>query len=409
MTGHVRKRGERSYELKYEVGADPLTGKRRVRYASFKGTKKAAAIELARLIAEQAAGNGVDPTKATVAEFLATWLADWAKQNVSPLSFQHYEQMIRFYIVPRIGALPVQKLKPQHIQSLYAGLGRDGGKGRRPLSPRTVSNVHGLLKRALGHAQKWATISTNPAESVDAPSVPNSEVEILTEQQIAHFLNGSVGHELRSLFVFLLGTGARRSEGLALAWRDLDLDRGVVTIRASLEHVRPDKQMRRKEPKTRAGRRSVTLSPWLVAELRAHRARQQEQRLYLGMGRAPDDSPVFALWDGSWRTPNSASTAWSRLADELGFPEITLHALRHTHVSSLIAAGADVVTVSRRIGHANPTVTLSVYSHLFRNTDQVAADITEAMFRKAAGGNPGMRTDQPIDINECSKNCSLLR
>ncbi len=166
-------------------------------------------------------------------------------------------------------------------------------------------------------------------------------MEILTEQQIAHFLNGSVGHELRSLFVFLLGTGARRSEGLALAWGDLDLDRGVVTIRTSLEHVRPAKQMRRKEPKTRAGRRSVTLSPWLVAELRAHRARQQEQRLSLGMGRAPDDSPVFALWDGSWRTPNSASTAWSRLADELGFPEITLHALRHTHVSSLIAAGAD--------------------------------------------------------------------
>ncbi len=106
------------------------------------------------------------------------------------------------------------------------------------------------------------------------------------------------------------------------------------------------------------------------------------------MGRAPDDSPVFALWDGSWRTPNSASTAWSRLADELGFPEITLHALRHTHVSSLIAAGADLVTVSRRIGHANPTVTLSVYAHLFKNTDQVAAEITEAMFRKAAGGNP---------------------
>ena len=65
-----------------------------------------------------------------------------------------------------------------------------------------------------------------------------------------------------------------------------------------------------------------------------------------------------------------------------------MHALRHTHVSSLIAAGADVVTVSRRIGHANPTVTLSVYAHLFSNTDQVAADITEAMFRKAAGGNP---------------------
>lgn len=385
--GHIRRRGERSWELKYEAGGDPLTGKRRIRYASFKGTKKDASVELARLIAEHAAGNGVDPSRATVGEFLATWLKDWAKQNVSPLSFQHYEQMVRFYIVPHIGAVPVQKLRPQHIQSFYAGLGRSGGKGGQSLSPRTVRNVHKLLKRALGHAQKWATIAVNPVDAVDAPTVPDSEVQILNEEQIATLLSGSAGHELRPLFIFLLGTGARRSEGLALAWNDIDLDRGNVSIRSSLEHVRKG-GMRRKEPKTRAGRRLVTLSPWLIAELRSHRLRQQELRLQLGLGRLPDDAPVFGRWDGSWRTPNSVSAAWSRLAADLGFPEITLHALRHTHVSSLIASGADVVTVSRRIGHANPSITLDIYSHLFGNTDQVAADITEAMFRKAAGGNP---------------------
>jgi integrase len=170
-------------------------------------------------------------------------------------------------------------------------------------------------------------------------------------------------------------------------WRDLDLERGVATIAASLEQLAADK-IRRKEPKTRAGRRSVTLSPWLANELRSHRVRQQEQRLALGMGRTPDDSPVFAQWDGRWRTPNSVTMAWARLADELGFPNVTLHALRHTHVSQLIASGADVLTVSRRIGHGDPAITLQVYSHLFRNTDQVAADITEAMFRKASGGNP---------------------
>jgi integrase len=97
---------------------------------------------------------------------------------------------------------------------------------------------------------------------------------------------------------------------------------------------------------------------------------------------------VFAFVDGSWRSPNAITSAWARLADELGFPEVTLHALRHTHVSQLIAAGADVVTVSRRIGHGNPSITLSVYAHLFGSSDQTAADITEAMFRKAAGGNP---------------------
>ena len=87
-----------------------------------------------------------------------------------------------------------------------------------------------------------------------------------------------------------------------MIWKEIDLERGTVVISASLEQLRADK-LRRKEPKTRAGRRSVTLSPWLVAELRVHKLRQQEQRLSLGMGRAPDDLPVFASWDGSWRTP----------------------------------------------------------------------------------------------------------
>jgi integrase len=380
MAGSIRRRGTQSFELKYDVGTDPVTGKRRTRYVAFKGTKKAAEVELARLIAGHASGNGVDPTKATVAEFLMTWLNDWAKPNVSPLTAVQYEMLTRRYIVPHVGNIPVQKLRAQHVQSLYAALGRNGGLDGRALGPRTVGHVHKVLRRSLGHAKKWGTIATNPVEDVEAPTVPHSEVQILTEEQITQLFTATADRELGSLFRFLLGTGARRAEALALTWRDLDLDRGVATIKANLEQVRD--HVRRKEPKTRAGRRSVTLSPWLVAELRAHRLRQQEQRLSLGLGRTPDDAPVFGLWDGSWRTPNSVSIAWARLADELGFPAVTLHALRHTHVSQLIAHGADVVTVARRIGHGNASITLKVYAHLFGSNDQTAADITETMFRK---------------------------
>jgi integrase len=213
MTGHIRKRGERSWELKYSLGTDPLTGERKTRYHSFRGSKRAAEIELARLIAEHASGNGVDPTKATVGEFLATWLADWAKQNVSPLTSANYEMITRRYIVPHIGKVPIQKLRPQHLQSLYARLGRDGAGNGCPLAPRTIARVHKLLNRALGHAQTWATITTNPATVVSSPPAPHSEVQILSEEQIALLLKATEGRELRPLIVFLLGTGARRCAG----------------------------------------------------------------------------------------------------------------------------------------------------------------------------------------------------
>jgi integrase len=99
------------------------------------------------------------------------------------------------------------------------------------------------------------------------------------------------------------------------------------------------------------------------------------------MGRAPDDSLVFARWDGSIRAPHWLTQKFSLAADGLGI-DCTLHALRHTHVSQLIAAGMDILTISRRLGHASAAITLRVYGHLFTNTDAKAAEIIEAAFAK---------------------------
>jgi len=130
-------------------------------------------------------------------------------------------------------------------------------------------------------------------------------------------------------------------------------------------------------PKTRHARRNVSISPWLVAELRAHRVRQQERRLSLGQGKATPDDLVFARWDGKTRSPHWLTQKFAALKFDC-----TLHGLRHTHVSQLIAAGLDVLTISRRIGHAKPAITLDRYGHMFKNTDARAAEIMEAAFRR---------------------------
>jgi Phage integrase, N-terminal SAM-like domain len=111
MTGHIRRRGARSFELKFDLGTDPVTGKRRIRYASFKGTKRDAEIELARLIAQNAAGQGVDPSKATLAQFIERWDRDWASVNVGRKTLERYRQICELYVVPHIGSIRVQKLR----------------------------------------------------------------------------------------------------------------------------------------------------------------------------------------------------------------------------------------------------------------------------------------------------------
>jgi integrase len=256
--------------------------------------------------------------------------------NVSPKTLERYKQLLRLYVRPHLGSFRIQKLRAVHLNELYATLMRSGGSERGPLAPRTVGHVHRVLHRALGHAATWGVIAQNVASLVTPPRVPEAEIQIITEEKIGTILRHLEGRSLRPVISFLLGTGARRGEALALRWGDIDFQKNVVRIERSLEQTKGS--LRIKSPKTKHGRRSVTISPWVAAELRSHRARQDERRLALGMGRAPDESPVFARWNGEFRDPNRLSQDFAAVMDTLGI-DCTLHGLRHTHVSQLIASG----------------------------------------------------------------------
>jgi integrase len=132
-----------------------------------------------------------------------------------------------------------------------------------------------------------------------------------------------------------------------------------------------------KAPKTRAGRREIAIPPSVVVEIRAQRRRQQEQRLAPAMGSASGEDLIFGRQDGKLWAADSLTIDWVHTIRRSKLPVVTLHALRHAHVSQLIASGPEVVTVSHRIGPSNPTVTLNVYSRLFGNTDERASNAVE--------------------------------
>lgn len=140
--------------------------------------------------------------------------------------------------------------------------------------------------------------------------------------------------------------------------------------------------LRFKSPKTHNGKRTISIPPFIVAELRAHIAKTQESRLALGLGRANRDDLLFPRWDGEVRSPHWLTQKFALAMAALKIEGVTLHSLRHTHASQLIASGMDVLTISRRLGHGSPAITLAVYGHLFGNTDAKAAEIMEAAFGK---------------------------
>lgn len=165
---------------------------------------------------------------------------------------------------------------------------------------------------------------------------------------------------------------------MALRWSDIDFQGATLRVYRSLQQTRAGLAF--KSPKTAAGRRKMGLRSVAVEALRDHRRAALKLCLALSLGRMSVGSPVFGNPDGSPRSPHSVSNAWSRAVKRLGLPKVTFHALRHSHASALIAGGLDVVSVSKRLGHGSPAVTLSVYSHLFTNTDEEAVAVIDDVF-----------------------------
>jgi integrase len=373
MTGHIRRRGERSWELKFDRGRDPSTGERKIAYQSFKGTKREAQAKLVELIAAANRGAYVEPAKITVADFVRARIAQWeaAPDGITARTAQRYRELTEHQIVPHLGAKKLQKLTRLDIEAWHNSLHQSG------LAARTIGSAHRVLHRALRDAEVDALVVRNVCRLKRAPKTPDADVAIVTD--IPGFVAKIRGTALYVPALLALVTGMRLGEVMALRFSNVDLDKKTVHVREALEATTVH-GIRIKAPKSRAGRRDVTLPDIAVAALSEHRRQMLETRVRLGLGKLPDDALLFATLDGRALHPGSISMQWGRIAASIGFPEITFHALRHTHASHLIASGVDIVTISKRLGHAKPDITLRVYAHMFHADDHKAAAVVDAAF-----------------------------
>jgi integrase len=375
MKGHIRQRSPGHWAIVLDL--HDRSGRRRRKWHSFRGTKREAERECARLITEMADQVYVERDRKSLNQFLDAWETDWVPVNVSPRTAERYSELLRLYVRPRLGDKPLQAIRPEDLNGLCADL-------HHRLAPLSVRQVYRLLHRIFGHALKWGAVKRNVVSLVDSPKVPHSEAAALLTSEVPQMFAALRGTPLFSVAVVALGTGLRRGELLALRWQDADLDAGVLRVERSLEQTR--KGLRFKSPKSARSRRNVTLAPAVVAELRNCWKAALELRLALGQGRPPSDALVFCGWDGTPIRPTSLSDRFGIAMKKAGLPRITLHSLRHTHASQLIASGMDVVTVSRRLGHASAAITLNTYSHLITPTDRAAEIVQSALVSAGIDG-----------------------
>jgi integrase len=369
VRGNITRRGRHSWRLKYDVPAG--NAGRQTKFVTLKDSKAEAQREAAKILASLATGSHVDPSTETVAQFVERWLQDWADSNVSNKTWTRYAQLLRKHLCAHVGSVPIQKLRAADLQKIYATMAKD------ELADRTRLNLHRVVSTMLKHAVQWGVVARNVTTMVDAPRVKAREVEILSPEQIQSALASLRSPELKTIAAVALGTGLRRGELLALRWQDVELDGAVIRVEQAVEQTTRGGIVI-KEPKTRHGRRAVSLAPTTVAVLREHWTVQQQMRLALGLGKAPVDGYVFANWDGAIRSPHWLTQAWRKAMKRAGL-KATFHSLRHTHASTLITRGLDVLTISRRLGHGSAVITLGVYGHLFKPDDRAAAIMEAAL------------------------------
>jgi integrase len=375
----VMKRGKSwSYVIRVP---DPATGASKPKWVGGFDTEEAAkaARDEARIRARR--GEYVNRSISTVADYLAEWLEAHAA-TVKPKTLAGYRHDIEHYIVPRIGRMRLQALRPAVISKMYRDLAEHGGRDGRPLSAWTISHIHRTLRKALADAvQVEQLLAANPAERSKRPRYHATEpVRVWTIEQLDSFLGTARSHRLYAFYWLAAYTGARRGELLYLRWSAVDLDAAEVTFGGSAAVVRGH----RVEGTTKGGRsRVVSIDSETVTILREHRRHQADERQAAGSTWSDNDGLVFTTKWGEPLYPDTVTALMNKLitahnksaAPGRTLPHARMHDLRHLHATTLLLAGVPVHVVAARLGHADPAVTLRVYAHVLREHSLGVGDV----------------------------------
>lgn len=369
-----------SWYCKATLGHDPLTGKRiQVTRRGFPTAADAAAARRAALEEAEAGEQHVSAGRSlTVDELLDLYLDGIdADGRLAAKTRYDYRLNADAYVRPRIGRVKVRDLSPAVIlawqRDLLAGVDTKRGK---PLSANTVRLARASLAGALKLAVRNKVLASNPLAEVERPKPKRPIPKHWSPEQARAFLKSQDGDRLYPLWAFLLGSGVRIGELVWLRWDNVDLDRRqvrIVEFATTLGY-----ELVESEGKSVTSRRTIDLDDGLAGVLRRQREQQRFETRRAGY-EATDF--VFTKPKGGSYHPQDVSKTLAELSVEAGLPRLTAHGLRHTSATLMLAEGVAPKVAAERLGHADPMLFLSLYSHVTPTMQREAADaIGQALF-----------------------------
>ncbi len=331
-------------------------------------------------LAEYYREQGVDPSRRTVAELMRRWLEDDAAPRVRASTLEDYRATVEHHVIPRLGSVVAQRLSIADVTRFRSQCVKECGG-------RTAELAMRRLKQALAWGVRVEMLARDVSAPVPMPTHTKEGVRAMTHAEAQDFLTAAKSDALWPLWLVYLSTGLRRGEALGLRWQDIDTSRATLSVRQHVVPVKEGDGATRpaiQEPKSRAARRTIDLDGETVLALTRLHVTQQVAQQKAGHWEA--HNLIFCTRHGGLLNPNNLYRNFARIRQDCGLDDgWHIHHLRHTHATHLLLAGVPLEAVSKRLGHANSSITLSTYSHLLPGYEGgMLAAIEQALY----GGVP---------------------
>lgn len=365
--GNISQRSDGRWQGRVDMGRGPAgTRQRKTVYGA---TRKDVASDLNRLLGRAESGELLVTSTPTV----ASWLNDWYRAHQDlwrPATRRTYRIAIDDWLVPHLGPLRLEKLKPVTIQRWVNQQTSAGASVHIVLA-------HVVLRSALKWAMTQRVLTFNPAALVRVPRPTPKRPAPLSAEQARRLVTAATDHRLGGLVLVSLTMGLRIGEACGLTWADVDLTAGTVKVRQQVQQVGGALDVA--PLKTPASRRTLALPAFVVDVLKTRRTRQREERLKAGHRWHQDHDLVFTTAHGGMLNPNAVRKALRGLLTAAELPTVRFHTLRHTAATLLLADGAPLFDVSRILGHSQISTTADTYGHLVDDMTAGAAARMDAL------------------------------
>ncbi|MFI7601202.1 tyrosine-type recombinase/integrase [Actinoplanes sp. NPDC049681] len=341
-----------------------------------RGFPSKTAAEKAKAEARKAYGEASIGADGSVAAELTGWLSE-RELDIEETTLDNYRNLFRMYVIPHIGGRQLYNLDKRTVQDFYKKLLKEGGSGKKPLSPTTVRTVHRVLMKAFRDLgiELGSVRQPRPAERED-----HGRKGVWTPKESKQFLTFHRDSRLYAAWALAVVAGTRRGEIAGLRWSKVDLEMGNVYIHS--QRTICGNKVIEKSPKGKS-RRPIAIGPAMVRVLREHKARQDEENAAAGL-LYHDYGYVFPREDGEPYYPRYFTDRWEDACTAAGVPVIVLHDARHTSATAGADAGVPEHVMQKRLGHADARTTREIYTHVLPESERKAAELMDSALGEVA-------------------------